>query len=305
MIEGKHRRHLLAGFERLFQPVALRSGNRRRVIRVEKDQRQIIAEIEAGVARLGIQPVEDRVEEGSLVPRPAEAAQDFVVADSPQQRNHPPLRVAQVAGVVLEKLQEDLGRFGVFVGDVARHHDEHGRLGRRHVIRRDGMLVDAAVAAGDEMNRVGRLGRHRAEPLFGRVESHVKSVVGSRLEPAQLGPQDPAVGQRKPPRGRRLLLPDFGPPLGKPDRPTDGILFLADPLNRHRGRRVPLPRQKQGGRLIRRLRGKSRRRLRPLAEHGMGVRTPHEKRSRLQKPPATQFGHRDFPGELQGSATRS
>ena len=47
------------------------------------------------------------------------------------------------------------------------------------------------------MNRVVRLGRHRAELLLGRVVADAEEVIGPRLEPRQLGPKNRAIGQRE------------------------------------------------------------------------------------------------------------
>ena len=66
-------------------------------------------------------------------------------------------------------------------------HDEHRRLRRRHVIGLHRVRPDAGVAAGDEVDRIGRLGRHGAKSLLGRIEADAKHVLGVGLQPRQLG----------------------------------------------------------------------------------------------------------------------
>ena len=108
MIEDEHGRAFFALFERFGQPIGLRPFDRRRVVGVEQNERQVIAEIQRR-SPFGKQPVKDRVEERGFFPRLSVAAVDLVIADAAPAWGSDVLVVPQVARVVLEKLQEDGG----------------------------------------------------------------------------------------------------------------------------------------------------------------------------------------------------
>ena len=199
--------------------------------------------------------------------------------------------VAQVARVAFEKLEERRGAAAVFIGDVAADHDKLRRLGGRHVVGLHRVRADARIAAGDKVDRIGGLGRHRAKRLFGRIHADAKAIVGIGLEAGQLGAKDCLVGHRKRPGRVVLLLPGVGAQLGKVDRALGRVFFAADPLHRHRGRRVALPGQEQRGRLERRRFGKRGRRDRLGTEQALGIAAGQQQRTRLQEPSSIETVH--------------
>ena len=141
------------------------------------------------------------------------------------------------------------------------------------------------------MNRVGRLGRHRAKSLFGRVEADTKTVIGARLQAGQLGAEDPAVGHRETARRARpaspgVASPSFAYQIGR----FDGVLFVADPLDRSSSSSDLAARSERGGRLEGRLRRRTtdaldRDRVANVREQRMSVRATRRRAKRSEGNP--------------------
>ena len=152
------------------------------------------------------------------------------------------------------------------------------------------MRVDAAVAAGDEVDRVGRLGRHRAEAVRRRLLADAELVVGARRQAGQLGAEDLEVGQRVR-LGGRSAAPARRRPRAARSRPSVSAVSPrgADPLHGHGRGRVALPGEEQRARLEGGVVGQLRRGrsggVRPEERGGgqSGERGPEERTARTSQ----------------------
>ena len=224
----------------------------RGVAGVEQHQAEVVAEVERGEARLGIEAVEEGVEERRLGAGLVVAAVHLVVADAGDHGDQPAVAADHVLAVVAQEGQADLDRPAVVVAQVAADDREHRVLPGRLDVVGDGVGVDAAIAAGDEVDRVGGLGRHRAEAVGRRLLADAELVVGPRREAGQLGAEDLEVGQRVRLGGGRLGLPAAGSGCRVGDVGVRGLAGGADPLHGHGRGRVALPGEEQRTRLERR-----------------------------------------------------
>src|SRR4051794_5776060 len=113
MIDNEHIWAVLSRLQRSCKPVGLSAADWRRVVRVKKYQRHVLAEIQRRVTRIREQPVEYRIKKRRLLPRLAIAANGFVISNAGNQR-YEPLTDAQVARIVLEEIKETIRMLPMF-----------------------------------------------------------------------------------------------------------------------------------------------------------------------------------------------
>ena len=178
-----------------------------------------------------------------------------MIADASNHRDQPAVAANHVLAIVSQEGQTDIDRPAVVVTEIAADDREHWVLPGRLDVVGDRVRIHAAIAAGDEVDCVGRLGRHCAEAVGGRTLADAELIIGPRLETRELSPKDFEVGHRvRLGRGRlrldgcqrkecevlRRLIVD----LGIRRRPGG-----ANPLHGHRCRGVALPGEEQRTRL--------------------------------------------------------
>ena len=235
--------------EDLVEPGGLLAADRGDVPGVQQDQAQVVAEVERREAALGVEAVVQGEVERGVLARLAVAAVDLVIADADDHRDQPPPGVDHVPAIVAHEFEAGFALAPVVIPEVAADQGEHRFLRGGQDVVGDGVLVHAAVAAGDELEGVGRPGGHRAEPVGRRVPADLEEVLGPRPQAGHLGPEDVQVGHRV-----GVLLRGDRPPegllagLGEPDRDAVGR-GRGDPLDRHGRRRVAPPGEEQRIRL--------------------------------------------------------
>jgi hypothetical protein len=101
------------------------------------------------------------------------------------------------------------------------------------------------IAAGHELNRIRIFCGSSAETLFSRVGADAENVIAIWLQAGQFGPMNPLIGDRKTTCRVRVIVPLLAALFGIPDRPLGALRLGTDPLDRHCGRGVALPGEKE------------------------------------------------------------
>ena len=206
MVNGNNMRHRAALGQLMPQPVGLGAFDGMGDARVQQEQAQVIAKIQARIpafSRQGKKGVKALRVGGTLVPGP----DHLVVPNGDQQGNQPPVRRARIRlpgiEIIIPSLHPLRGLAAAGVGQVsANNHKGRIELARQPVHRVHPVALVVSVAPVDKANRGNQRGRQRAEPEGLFPGQKAKLVIRPGRQAREFHGVNRALGL-----GKRMALP--------------------------------------------------------------------------------------------------